>query len=193
MIETHDPIAQAYPIPGVGQVPAELDRACALYREKKPHRVLEIGTWYGGTLHKWLQLAQPTAKVVAVDLDHPNPGAYENWRNYDTELVVLTGNSQDLWMVEQIRSRGPYDWIFIDGGHVEAGVDADVSLARDIAAPKATILLHDIDPGGSETTGPRAVFARLQLEGLRTEEIVESVDGTGYPPLAAHGIGVVYL
>ena len=193
MIVTDDPIAHAYPIVGVGQVPAELDKVCSLYREKKPRRVLEIGTWYGGTLRKWLQHAQPNATVVAVDLDHVNPGAYEGWMQRGTRLVVLTGDSQDEAIQEQIRAQGPYDWIFIDGDHEEDGVDADVRFARSVASPGAMILLHDIDPGGSDTTGPRAAFARLQLEGLRTSEIIERAEGTGYPAASAHGIGVIHL
>ncbi len=193
MIQTDDPIALAYPIAGVGQVPAELDKLCALYRKRKPKRVLEIGTWYGGTLRKWLLHAQPNATVVCVDLDHPNPVAYEEWKQPDTELTALTGDSQSEHVSDQIREHGPYDWIFIDGDHVEEGVDADVRLAWEVAAPGATILLHDIDPGGSETTGPRAVFARMQLEGLNTNSIIESVTDSGYPAGAAHGIGIVQL
>ncbi len=191
MIETNDPIALAYPIPGVGQVPAELDKACTLYREKKPRRVLEIGTWYGGTLRKWLQHAQPNATVVCVDINHMNPDLYEEWRQHDTKLFVLTGSSQEPTVQSQILEHGPYDWFFIDGEHIEHFVDNDVRLARSVAAPGAVLLLHDIDSGGSDTTGPRAVFAHLQLEGLYCSEIIERPDG--YPAGAAHGIGVVQL
>ena len=73
-----DPVAQAYPVCGVGQVTAELDRAVTLYRRKRPQRVLEIGVWYGGTLRNWLDHAVNDATVVAVDIAHVNPAAYED-------------------------------------------------------------------------------------------------------------------
>lgn len=188
-----DPVALAYPVVGVGQVTAELEQAVELYLEKKPKCVLEIGVWYGGTLREWLRHAASNATVVAVDIDHRDPDAYEDWRKDDTTLVVLTGSSQDAAIQQQIAEQGRYDWIFLDGEHGEYGVDADVGLALSVASPGAILLLHDIDPGGSQTTGPRAVFARLQLQGLETSTFVEPSEGTGYPKSAAHGIGVVHL
>ncbi len=188
-----DPVALAYPVVGVGQIPAELDQARALYVRKQPKRVLEIGVWYGGTLREWLRLAAPKATVVAVDPDHLDPDSYEDWRKDDTTLVVLTGRSQDDVIKEQIAEQGPYDWIFLDGDHGENLLRADVELAGSVAAKGCCLLLHDIDDGGSDTTGPRRVLDDLYSQGFRITEIIASPEGTGYPPVSAHGIGVVQL
>ena len=51
------------------QVESELAQMVALYRERKPARVLEIGSWDGGTMRVWLTEAAPYAKIAAVDLN----------------------------------------------------------------------------------------------------------------------------
>ena len=189
----NDPIALDYPTVGVGQVPAELVRAVRLYRKRKPRRVLEIGVWYGGTLHEWLRYAVPHATVVAVDIDHRDPDSYAEWRKATTNLIVLTGRSQDL--IEEMREHGPYDWIFIDGDHGAAAVYADLNAALTMAARGSVILLHDIDSGGSDTTGPRNAFDTVSRSEFvtRTQEFIADPAGTGYPIGSAHGIGVLYL
>lgn len=188
-IQTNDPVALAYPVCGVGQIPDELERVRKIYRQKKPKAVLEIGCWYGGTLCEWLTLGKPE-KVVAVDTAHLNPNQYEEWRDPSTELAVITGRSQDPYVRQEIAAHGPFDWIFIDGDHGPSAVAEDASFARSVAAPSALILLHDIDPPGY---GPWHVLQALAGEGLRTLSIVEPAEGTGYPDDSAHGIGVVYL
>ncbi len=187
-IQTNDPIALAYPVCGVGQIPAELDRVRKLYRKKKPKVVLEIGVWYGGTLREWLTQGKPH-KVVAVDPAHANPNQYESWRDPATEIVIVIGRSQDEAIRQQIAGHGPFDWIFIDGDHGHAAVAADTDFARSVVAPGGTILLHDIEPA---STGPWEVFQRLSAEGMNVEAIIETAEGTGYPDNSAHGIGVIY-
>ena len=103
MIETTDPVALAYPVCGVGQIPAELEQVRAIYRKKKPKAVLEIGVWYGGTLREWMTLGKPK-KVVAVDPAHANPSQYESWRSPSTELVIISGRSQDEHIRQQIEA-----------------------------------------------------------------------------------------
>lgn len=187
-----DPVALDYPTVGVGQVPAEFKQAVSLYRRRKPKRVLEIGVWYGGTLHEWLRYAVPHATVVAVDIDHRDPDAYAEWRKASTNLIVLTGRSQDL--VEEMSAHGPFDWIFIDGDHVEPAVYADLNAALTMVANNGVILLHDIDSGGSATDGPRHAFDTVARSEFvkKTEEFISDPVGTGYPIGSAHGIGVLY-
>lgn len=169
----------------VGQVPAELNRMRDLYIERAPKRVLEIGVFYGGTLREWLANAAPNATVVAVDPEHQNPNRYEGWRKPSTNLVVLTGRSQDL--TAEIAEHGPYDWVFIDGDHTQDAVDADLALALAMAAPGALILLHDIAAEGYPPTPPRITFDGIQSEKW---EIVETPPDE-YGAENGHGIGVV--
>jgi len=54
------------PVP-VLQNQSELAELIALYRDRKPKRTLEVGTYHGGTLYHWLRHAPRGATVVSVD------------------------------------------------------------------------------------------------------------------------------
>lgn len=164
------------------QVRSELAPLLAIYSEREPRRVLEIGCWQGGTLREWL--AGAPERVVAVDLDHQRSDLYPSWVEGGTELCVIEGDSQADAVREQIREHGPFDWLFIDGDHAEDAARRDVELALECAAPGAVLVLHDIvDCPGD---GPATIFAELG-ESHRSERFVEGQERWG------HGIGVVYL
>jgi len=184
-------ITDEAPFYGIGQHPDELARARDLYFAEKPRRVLEIGVWHGGTLREWLTHAQPKAVVVAVDPSHENPDKYDEWKKPDTTLIVIVGHSQDNHIAREIKNAGPYDWVFIDGDHSDAGVSADVELALSELRPGGLILLHDIVADGYPETGPRMVLNRLRGEGFEIDEIVEPLPDW-FPPNLGHGIGVIH-
>jgi predicted O-methyltransferase YrrM len=172
------------------QVQDELERMLALYDERKPQRVLEIGVWYGGTLKEWLIRAAPNSLVVAVDLHHPNARSYDHWREVGTDLQVIYGKSQDPAIVESVRRLGPYDWVFIDGDHGFDAVRVDVFNYQQMIAPGGVLLMHDIAaPDGSEDAlyPPGHVFGTL-ANAYDTDAYVtkEACD-------VAHGIGVVFF
>jgi predicted O-methyltransferase YrrM len=64
------PQAEGYgpptPVP-IFQWEQEFNELLDLYRKLKPKRVLEIGTYHGGTLYHWLTNARKGAKVATVD------------------------------------------------------------------------------------------------------------------------------
>lgn len=170
-------------------MPRELDALLEVYRAANPRRVLEIGCWDGGTLREWLTQLTPEI-VVAVDLEHRNPKAYERWRQPETELVVITGSSWDAKVVKQIRAHAPYDWAFIDGDHGDYGVRRDVATVRPLVSPGGHMVLHDIQ-AGSDFDGvypPGVVLAELEAAGYETERFVFS-----NPQRWSHGIGVVRM
>ena len=126
------------------QVPCEFDPVVALYKSRKPRRVLEIGCWDGGTLKVWLENAPANSTVVAADLEHRNSDAYEEWQKPSTTLHLLTGKSQDQHIVEQMAEHGPFDWAFIDGDHGDWGVGTDCENVRPLMADNGVMLFHDI-------------------------------------------------
>lgn len=171
------------------QVPSEFEQLRALYRQRQPKRVLEIGSWQGGTLREWLTLGNPEL-VVAVDPNHQRPELYQGWQKPGTVLVTIAGLSQDRLVQQAVQALGPFDWLFVDGDHVEAAVRKDVRLCVASALPEAVLVLHDIAKGveNQGEPGPRLVFDRLAKQ-HRTEQFVEEPYGGPW----AHGIGVVYL
>lgn len=99
----------------------EFEALLEMYRERAPKRVLEIGTYHGGTLYHWLQNAQPGTRVVSVDsyaTDVDNRPLYEGWMPEGVSLDVIEGDTGDLRVFLQVAKCSPeYDWVFIDAGH----------------------------------------------------------------------------
>ena len=171
------------------QVESELAQMVALYRERKPARVLEIGSWDGGTLRVWLTEAAPYARVAALDMNHRNSDAYEEWRRDDVELVCYTGDSLTDEARAWILDNGPYDWMFVDGDHGYAAVKSDTDACVAAAAPGAVVLLHDITPpAGDQTYPPGVLLDEYAAQGFRTERYQDLT-----PASWARGIGVIYL
>lgn len=170
------------------QVESEFAPLRDLYQERRPQVVLEIGSWDGGSLREWLVTAP--AKVVAVDLEHRNRNAYEAWRNAKTELILHMGASQAEDAVNFMREHGPYDWVFVDGGHSLWDVETDVENCRPLVSKGGLMILHDVQAGTDYTAGdypPKVVLDSFK----DTHETWEYIDET--PMGWAHGIGVIQL
>jgi predicted O-methyltransferase YrrM len=171
------------------QIPEELQQMVALYRKAKPKRVLEIGCWDGGTLQVWLEKGNPT-DVVAVDLEHRNADAYEEWRKPGTKLHLFTAASQDPVAIKAIQSFAPYDWVFIDGDHGESAVRQDVRTCQPLVRKGGLLVFHDISQAaGEEITGPRVLLEELRAAGFQIQEFIEQPGRWRW----AHGIGVVQM
>ena len=171
------------------QVTSELEPMVALYKERKPKRVLEIGCWDGGTLKEWLTRGTPEV-VVAVDLEHRNRDQYSQWRHADTSLYVYAGESQKTEQIASMWMHAPYDWVFIDGDHGAWGVSTDVETCLPMIREGGLLLLHDIQGGSNheDIYPPRIEFEKLSASGYQTWEWVDPASMSW-----AHGIGVVQL
>lgn len=168
---------------GVLQRRWELQQLVDLYHRRMPKRVLEVGTYHGGTLAHWAA-AGWYPEIVSIDTftaDDP--------RARFPHVRFLQGDSRDPAMVRAARRFGPFDFIFIDGGHSEQEAQDDWNAYHQLAAPGGVIALHDILPGRGAQSWIQVepVWRRIQRQGYVTQEIVASVD------VDWGGIGVVYL
>ena len=141
-------LVERTPVP-ILQWEKEFSVLLQLYRWKCPQRVLEIGTYHGGTLYHWLRNAEHTGAVV-VSLDSyvtgvDNRDLYDAWTPPHVTLHALAGDSHKHHTVKAVRAHGPYDWVFIDAGHFLPEVTKDWELYSPMAAEVGGIVvLHDI-------------------------------------------------
>lgn len=157
--------------------------------------ILEIGSRFGYTLVDLAHVAQPGARIVAVDL--PGAGDWGNAESgpvlqenveklkregYDAHLFL--GDSTETATIKTIDIEyGPFDFVFIDGDHRYFGVKADwLNYGR----MGVRVAFHDIrQPGPAEN--PKLEVWRLWQEikatGATTEEFIA--------PDSKMGIGLV--
>lgn len=184
------------PVP-IFQHQYEWQQLLALYTHAAPGKVLEIGTYHGGTLYHLLRLARAGATVASVDsytAGVDNRAQYADWTPPDVTLHAIAGDSRAPGTVARVKALGPqYDFIWIDAGHYEAEVAADWRNYGAMAAPGAIVAFHDIITHASwPSIEVEKVWRRIQRQGYVTQEFVWS---TGVPPndQGWGGCGVVYM
>ena len=164
----------------------EFNQLLDLYRSTQPMRVLEVGTYHGGSLYHWLHNAQPGATIVTVDnyaTGIDNSGLYPTWATDHVNLVVIRGDSNHPKTADQTAAYAPYDWIYIDADHHQPNVEQDWRLYSKQAAAGALVVLHDI----SESTDPSIQVAPLwqRLQQHHTTTVIAEPGGWG--------IGIVHM
>lgn len=189
--ETERPIVYGpdTPVP-IFQHEWEFSTLLKLYKERKPKRVLEIGTYHGGTLYHWLTAHTPSV-VVQVDsfaMGVDNRDLFGDWKKPKTQLHSIVADSTNPDTIKLVEEHGPFDWIWIDAGHYEWEVRADWANYGPLAAPGAIACFHDIltHPTHPEIEVER-LWRDLQKQGHITQELVAS------PTAEWGGIGIVYL
>jgi len=142
--------------PGIGppapvpilQWQREFETLLQLFDRLEPRRVLEVGTYHGGTLYHWLQNARAGTTVVSVDsyaAGVDNRHLYYEWpRNDDVEVIPIEGDSHAEQTVKKAAAFGPYDWTFIDAGHYYSEVEWDWRNYRALTSSPGVVCLHDI-------------------------------------------------
>jgi predicted O-methyltransferase YrrM len=177
------------PVP-IFQWEQEFTQLLDVYRELAPRRVLEVGSYFGGSLFHWLQNAPEGSTVVSVDsyaVGVDNRHLYHDWVPDGVSLQVIAGKSAAESTVTQAKAWAPYDFIFIDAGHYYTEVRADWDAYLPLAQKGAVVAFHDIL---THSEHPEIEVGRLWAEvkeDFETEEIVAN------PDAAWGGIGVVRL
>jgi predicted O-methyltransferase YrrM len=168
----------------------EFAQLLAIYERRQPRNVLEIGTFHGGTLYHWLRLAQPGVTIVSVDsyrANVDNRHLYAGWTPAGVELHALMGDSRDPATIAMVRDFAPYDFIFIDAGHLEAEVQADWNNYSPLCAVGGLVALHDICPADVDWIQVAPVWRTIQAQGYVTQELVCAYG------LDWSGIGCVFI
>lgn len=146
LIEQEPGCGPPAPVP-ILQWEKEFQVLLELYRRFAPRRVLEIGTYHGGTLYHWLQNSDSVNTIVTVDsyeVGVDNRHLYDEWNTEGCDLRVLKGNSNEDSTAVEVRKHGPFDWLFIDAGHYYNEVVADWQHYAPFVREGGVAVLHDI-------------------------------------------------
>lgn len=136
----------------------ELGELLHYLSRRPPRRILEIGTYRGGTLWAW-RVAFPAADIVCVDREIPCEACERRRAHSDCvrarvrslASTVVIGDSTDydtrdrVWPLAGDLERGEgFDFVFVDGGHDRAHVESDFGFYCPMLAGTGVIAFHDI-------------------------------------------------
>ena len=162
-------------------------------------RVCEIGTFRGGTLYIWCQLAAQDAQVISVDLPGGQFGGgynerslpfFQSFRRPGQSLHCIRGSSHDATIRAEFQKSlngAELDFLFIDGDHSYAGVKQDFEFYSKFVKRGGVIGFHDIH---HRPEYPDIEVYKLWRElkaNHRHQEFIETTDAR-----RKIGIGVIY-
>jgi predicted O-methyltransferase YrrM len=177
------------------QIRSEFLELAEMVKEQNCKYIMEIGTYRGGTLFVFSQLAAPRATVISLDFHFSFLGKVygaiqkpllRKFVRNGKSLFLLRQNShlpQTLAVIRNILHGHELDFLFIDGDHSYEGVREDFMMYSPLVREGGLIAFHDI----AESGGSREVH-RLWSELKPNYEHKEFIhkDGSG-----AMGIGVL--
>ena len=178
------------------QVPSELKKFAEIVAANSPKRVLEIGTFQGGTLCVLARLAASRATIISIDLPGGQFGGgqtrlrsllYRTFGKLFQRMHLIRGDSHATEVYARVKHiTRSLDVLFIDGDHSYEGVKRDFLLYAPLVRPGGIVFFHDIAEHvrGSACEVPR--FWNEVKTSYRYEEIIEN-------PEQGWGIGVLYL
>jgi len=157
------------------QADCEFLKLLEIYKNLKPKRVLEIGTFVGGTLFCFTKLAQDDAIIISIDLPfgkvfnasiNQNIGntkidiyitkVFEHFIFGNQRLYLLRQSSNDENTVQKLKrvlGNNKLDFIFIDGDHSYDAVKKDFELYYQFIDEGGVIAFHDISEYMQKTVG----------------------------------------
>lgn len=179
------------------QVPSEFLELAKLVQEKKCHYAMEIGTYRGGTLFVWSQLAEPGATIISLDYHFTLKGKVfgtfqkpllKKFGRRGQSIYLLRQDShkpESLADIKKVLKGNSLDFLFIDGDHTYEGVREDFLMYSPLVRKGGLVAFHDI----AESGGSREVY-RFWEEIKGKYQYEEFNHKTGR---AAMGIGVLHV
>jgi predicted O-methyltransferase YrrM len=177
------------------QIRSEFLELAKLVKEQNCRHILEIGTYRGGTLFVFSQLAAPGATVISLDFHFTflgkvygalqKPLLRKFVRNGKSLFLLREDSHQPstLATIRHILQGHELDFLFIDGDHTYEGVREDFNMYSPLVRDGGLIAFHDIAQSG----GSREVY-RLWEELKPKYDHEEFIHHTGS---GAMGIGVL--
>lgn len=179
------------------QIRSEFLELAEMVKKQSCKYIMEIGTFRGGTLFVFSQLAAPGATVISLDFHSSFFGrVYGALQKPLLRKFVRNGKSlfmiredshlpQTLNAIRRILNGHELDFLFIDGDHSYEGVREDFMMYSPLVREGGLIAFHDI----AESGGSREVH-RLWSELKPNYDHHEFIHVTGD---RAMGIGVLRI
>ena len=187
------------------QCESEFEVLLEEYKKLKPKNVLEIGSYFGYSLHHWLYYSEENARVISVDLpisefcgkadprvpiqEHAIEQEWKLWtKRNNNKLHLIQASSfapSTKEKVQELLNGELLDFVFIDGDHRYEAVKKDFTMYLDLVRDGGIIALHDI--GSAEEGGVDALWNELQqiFPNKKTESVL-------HHPEKQKGIGIFY-
>jgi predicted O-methyltransferase YrrM len=149
-------MAMESPVIAPQQIPSEFNELARLVKEKDCQRILEIGTYRGGTLFVFSRLSQPDATIISVDYSLTfhgkivrslQPPLFRRIMQPRQKLSLLRADShspETLKKIESILNGAQLDFLFIDGDHRYEGVKQDFDMYSPLVRAGGLVAFHDI-------------------------------------------------
>lgn len=142
-----------------------------MYRSLAPKKIIEIGSFYGGTLWFWLNENNlDLEEIMCIDLPVPsNDSRYQEmircrslWKSWidkynkkigypqsgdsKVNLHDIQGNSQGIGLSasKAVFPKRDVDMLYVDGDHTYKGVKADYDNYHQLVRPGGIIVFHDV-------------------------------------------------
>lgn len=178
------------------QYQEEINGFIQLLKDEWCTSYLEVGCRYGDTWHKVGMSLPIGSTLVAVDLPgaksgqknkggHQNSGRFLNYAGKDLKkhsrnAHVIIGDSQDPYIISEVKAFAPFDIVLIDGDHTAKGVKTDL---KNYGPMARMVGFHDICGTGKWARQIRPIFKEF-AKGKKSVEFIH--DGL------RRGIGVVW-
>jgi len=179
------------------QVPSELHRFANIVATLRPKKVMEIGTFKGGTLCVLCRLSSPTADIISVDLPGGKfGGGYNAMRSFlfrsfcklSQTMHLIRGDSHANEILTRVKSIiQSLDILFIDGDHTYEGVKRDFFAYSPLVRTGGVVAFHDIVEHPKDSGCEVSRFWKEIKQQYRHEEIIEN------PQQGWAGIGILYM
>jgi predicted O-methyltransferase YrrM len=139
-----------------GQTPEEITEFIELLKNRKPKKIMEIGTSRGGTLFLLTRAAAPDAKIISVSyqVEKIYVMCEKQWAKLikvfpreKQDLHIVNGNSHNkatFLEAKKLLKNDKLDVLFIDADHTYSGVKTDYTMYSSLVKKGGIIAFHDI-------------------------------------------------
>ncbi len=142
------------------QISSEFVELAKLVKEQHCNYLLEIGTFRGGTLFVFSQVAAASATVISLDFHFTFQGKlcrigqepfFRKFVRRGQTLILVRNNShkpETLASIQEKLQTHKLDFLFIDGDHRYEGVKEDFKMYSPLVRSGGIVAFHDIAQEG---------------------------------------------